>query len=245
MAHVMKLTKAGVGHMFAHYERRQVNGEYVKFGNYKIDPERTGQNYNLVPDRGVSQLEFLERRLSEVHCHKRKDVNVVCSWVVTMPKDLDPSRTHEFMQGSFDFLSARYGAENVVSAYVHLDEERPHIHFAFVPVTYDRKKELYKVCAKEVVSREDLRSFHRELKEYLEGRMRCPVNVLLTPEQRRAKKLQAEQRHENHIAKQEKQATPQDPMRVTDIKAKIEQHAKPQKQNKNFIAKRGLDFLRR
>lgn len=230
MAHVMKMTKSAVGHMFAHYERaRNERGEYLRFGNQSIDPARSGQNYNLAPDRGMSQVEYLHKRLAEVHCHNRKDVNVACSWVVTMPKDLDPSRTQEFMQGTFDFLSARYGAENVISAYVHLDENRPHMHFAFVPVTYDRKKELYKVCAKEVVSRKDLRSFHGDLKEYLEGRMRCPVNVLNPPKEQQ----------------QEKQAAPQDPMRVTDIKAKIEQHAKPQKHNKDFIAKRGLDFLRR
>lgn len=37
-------------------------------------------------------------------------------------------------------MANRYGKENVVSAYVHLDETAPHIHFSFIPITKDKKK---------------------------------------------------------------------------------------------------------
>lgn len=186
MAHCVKLSKAACGHMFKHYERAKDEfGQYVKFGNTEIDPARTPNNYNLAPDRGISQGEFVRQRCSEVRCLNRKDVNVMCSWVVTMPKDLEPGKTKDFMQATYDFLENRYGKENVVSAYVHLDEVTPHMHFAFVPVTYDAKKDLYKVSACEVVNRTELRVFHKELQAHLEKALECDVNILtgITQEQ--------------------------------------------------------------
>lgn len=179
MAHVMKMTKAACGHMFKHYERaKDENGEYVKFGNQNIDPERTQLNYNLGPDREFSQGEFVRKRCSEIYCMNRKDVNVLCSWVVTLPKTVPESECEQFFQATYDFLEKRYGQENVVSAYVHMDEVTPHMHFAFVPVFYDRKKNRYKVSAFEVISRKELRVFHVELEKYLESVLGHEVGIL-------------------------------------------------------------------
>jgi len=54
-------------------------------------------------------------------------------------------------------------SQNVISAYVHMDETTPHMHFTFIPVTYDPKKGYDKVSAKEVLTRLDLRTFHGDL----------------------------------------------------------------------------------
>lgn len=179
MAHCKKFSKAGCGHMFKHYERaKDEQGEYVKFGNEDIDPTRTHLNYNLAPNRGMTQGEYVRQRCEEVYCLNRKDVNVMCSWVVTMPKDLDPAKTREFMQQTYNFLADRYGEKNVVSAYVHMDEVTPHMHFAFVPVTYDQKKDRYKVSACEVINRTELKVFHRDLEAHLERELGCRVNIL-------------------------------------------------------------------
>ena len=69
--------------MLGHYDRTKDGlGENVV-------PERTQLNYNLaVDDQPLKQLDFVHKRLGEVRCLKRKDVNVLCDWVVTMPKDL-------------------------------------------------------------------------------------------------------------------------------------------------------------
>jgi chromosome segregation ATPase len=99
---------------------------------------------------------------------KRKDVNVMCSWVVTAPKDLPAEDNRKFFEETYKFLAARYGGEkNVVSAYVHTDEVTPHMHFAFVPVVADRRKGIEKVSAKECVTRADLQSFHDNLENHL------------------------------------------------------------------------------
>lgn len=165
--------------MFAHYERaKDREGNYLKFGNECIDKSRTHLNYNLAPKRKVSQGEFVRSRCSEVKCQKRKDVNVMCSWVVTAPKDLPKEEHEEFFKASYDFLQKRYGKENVVSAYVHMDETTPHIHFAFVPVVPDKKKGGLKVSAKECITRKDLQTFHGDLERHLEHVMGHRVNIL-------------------------------------------------------------------
>ena len=179
MAHVQKNTMSAVGHLFDHYGRNAEDEryKYLYRSNDSIDPERTKFNYNLAPSE-KSQLEILKERLSQVKVLKRKDVNVMCSWVVTAPKDLEQQHFEKFFQETYNFLENRYGKENVVSAYVHMDETTPHIHFAFVPVVYDKKKDVYKVSAKECINKLELKSFHQDLDKYLEQSMGFKVNVL-------------------------------------------------------------------
>lgn len=171
----MKYTKVALGHLGKHYERgKDDNGEYVKFGNPDIDPQRTHLNYNLAPEH--NQMDFIKQRLSEVYCLNRKDVNVMCSWVVTAPKDLALGQQEDFFKESYKFLENRYGKENVISSYVHLDETTPHMHFAFIPVVFDKKKDRYKVSAKERVNKLELKSFHSDYQEYLDkAKIRCNV----------------------------------------------------------------------
>lgn len=165
--------------MFAHYERaKDVNGDYIKFKNQDIDTEKTDQNYNLAPDRGMSQMDYAKQRCSEVQCLKRKDLNVMCSWVVTAPKTLPKQDEREFFEQTYKFLENRYGVKNVISAHVHMDEISPHMHFAFVPVIYDKEKGIEKVNAKEKVSRTDLQTFHKDLEKALERHFGREVGIL-------------------------------------------------------------------
>lgn len=186
MAHAAKYTKTASGHLAAHYERRKVKDpktgeyEYVKFGNQNIDPSRTHLNYNLAPDREGGQIAFLRQRLSEVKVLNRADVNVMCSWVLTLPKfecvmdgiHVTPNKdrvSELFFERSYQFMADRYGEENVISAYVHRDETEDHMHFSFIPVMEDLKNGGEKVCAKKVLSRTDLQSFHTDLERHLDS----------------------------------------------------------------------------
>lgn len=178
----MKFTKAGCGHMFAHFDRK---AEHIS--NENLDRTRTHLNYNLAIHQQMDQGEFVRKRCTEVRCQNRKDVNVMVSWVVTAPKDLSETEYKAFFQASYDFLQKRYGRENVVSAYVHMDEVTPHMHFAFVPVVRTFKQnrknpdiltEVLKVSAKECVNRYDLRSFHGDLQHYVEHELGHKVSIL-------------------------------------------------------------------
>lgn len=132
MANAQKYTRAACGHLAAHYERRKdEKGEYVKFGNQDIDPQKTHLNYNLAPRRGVEQIDFIRQRTTEARTLKRDDVNVMCSWVVTLPE------------------------------YRH--------HNQNLHVSPDKKRGGEKVSAKEVITKNDLKTFHTDLERHLDS----------------------------------------------------------------------------
>lgn len=180
MANLQKYTRVAVGHLFAHYERQcDEKGNYIKFGNQDIDTSKTSQNFNLAEaDQPLPQINFLRRRMKEVECDKRKSTNVMCSWVVTVPKDLDVIYHENFFKESYDFLKNRYGKENVISAYVHLDETTPHLHFSFCPVWKNPDTGAEKFCAKNIFTRMELKKFHTDLQTHLEDKLQTNVNIL-------------------------------------------------------------------
>ena len=57
------------------------------------------------------------------------------------------------------------GAENVVSAMVHMDEKTSHMHFFHVPVTQDGR-----LNANKIYTRQSLRKLQSELPAYLQSR---------------------------------------------------------------------------
>ena len=171
--HVTKYTKGTLGHMLGHYDRTKDGlGENVV-------SERTRLNYNLaVEDQPLKQLDFVHKRLGEVRCLKRKDVNVLCDWVITMPKNLADEYREPFFKAAYNFFAEKYGRDNVVSAYVHMDEMQPHMHFAFVPVVADRKRDGWKLSAKEAITRADLQHIHEQMQTQLTQELGVPVNLL-------------------------------------------------------------------
>ena len=188
MANFAKYTAAAAGHLMAHYERgRGENGEYVRFSNQAIDLDRTPENYNLAPHREGGQLAFLQKRLSEVKIQKRADVNVMGSWVVTLPQgEYTRQQQQDFFAAAYRFLADRYGEQNVISAYVHRDENQPHLHFSFVPIVPDTKwnakhpdNPREKVSAKECVTKLHLDQFHTQLQTYLDRQFEADLFPVL------------------------------------------------------------------
>lgn len=173
MAHMMKHKKASCGHMFAHFDRK---AEHIS--NENLDRTRSHLNYNLATHQQMDQGEFVRKRCSEVRCQNRKDANVMVTWVITAPKDLPEAEHENFFQASYDFCKKRYGKENVVSSYVHMDEITPHMHFAFIPIVKDKKRGGYKLSAKECVNRSDLQTFHKDLEDFLSKKLGHEVGIL-------------------------------------------------------------------
>jgi len=169
IAHVQKHTRANMQGLSNHLDRKIEN-----HSNKDIDIERTHLNYDLCEKEGDT-LSRMNERLNEVYCMKRKDVKACCEWVVTLPeplKDAPDEHQRKFFEETYEFLADRYGGkQNVISANVHNDETTPHIHFAFIPVVWDEKKEREKVSAKEVIFRAELKYFHNDLDTHLKERI--------------------------------------------------------------------------
>lgn len=146
--------------MIRHYDRTANN-----ISNENIDYSRTDENYNLAPTHSEGARAFVMGRIQSAtnweRCAKRKEINVLCDTVVTLPKDYKGNEK-AFFKGCYEFLADRYGKENVVSAFVHTDETTPHMHFAFVPICADGR-----LSAKDKVNRKDLQTLHKDCEKYL------------------------------------------------------------------------------
>ncbi|MEX0381694.1 MobV family relaxase [Leuconostoc sp. MS02] len=164
MAHLKKNTRGAVPGLAVHFERKTDH-----HSNKEIDVAKTYLNQDLMTD-GSDMLSRFNERLNAVYCMKRDDVKALATWIVTLPEELSESSYEQqsaFFEATKQFLDNRYGKENAMAAVVHYDETTPHLHYAFVPVVFDAKKERYKVSAKEVLTRHDLQTFHDDLDQDL------------------------------------------------------------------------------
>lgn len=178
----------GLGNLYAHYGRE--NNEERNYSNQEIDKSRTGQNYNLAPAHGEGLYEFTKNRVNELGVIRKTQV-WSADWVVTAPNEVkeDGAKCREFFEKAYSFMESRYGAENTVSAYVHMDETTPHMHYCFVPA---RKENICsfdaatgtlksgtkeKLCAKEVLDRKELRSIHKDIQAYMDRELEYHVSV--------------------------------------------------------------------
>lgn len=179
--------------------------EYAKFGNRDIDTRWSELNYRTWPPlsqddykiRGVrtdpqlaaiwqasgdpdeSSLDRWRRIYHNTPHAKRKDLACFCSWSISLPDPIPLDKADVFFNLCTRYCISKYGAENIVGAWVHWDEiGRPHIHVAFVPVaettttgedgstTTSRR-----ICAKDVLHRGHLSSWHGGLTALVQKEM--------------------------------------------------------------------------
>lgn len=175
--HVEKYTKTALGNMLKHYSREQSDPQCRD----NINQELTKLNYNLAPEREISDYQFIQQRLGEVKHLNRDDVNIIADWIITKPQDFRGDE-EKFFQTVYRGMCSRYGEENVVSAWVHRDEPQaqPHMHFCFMPIerTVDKNnQEIEKLNAKAVLNRQELKQMHPYMEKYLE-RNHVPAHLL-------------------------------------------------------------------
>lgn len=110
--------------------------------NEDIDPERTNLNYHLVKPDGKYRQKALER-IDEVGAKIRKDSVIMQDVLITASPEWIDAKSYkeqvDFFNHAFDFITNRYGRDNVISAVVHMDEAHPHMHLVFVPITPEGK----------------------------------------------------------------------------------------------------------
>lgn len=181
--HYAKFKAGGLGHVFGHYARVQDDkGEYIAYKRHThIDNSQTHLNYNLGPERTISQYQFLKKRLDEVYIFgrngkKQNEIIRMCDWVITLPRSVKDGDERKFFENVYEFFSKKYGVENVVSAYVHNDETTPHLHFSFVPVVDDEKRG-EKLCANDCVTRVDLQTIHKEVEAFISDKMGYSIEM--------------------------------------------------------------------
>ena len=149
--------------------------------NEKIRPELSHLNYNLVSG---DPWDNYCRRMSQVFCRKRADINTLVQIAVTLPADVNPLQHEKFFRSVTAYYQNYFGAENVVSAIVHLDETTPHIHIKAIPVYHNTKKDRDQVSFDVKCPRKFYQTMHSELEEWVSQEMgyRCGIQNEATRE---------------------------------------------------------------
>lgn len=179
MAHLTSFKANGAVGVLRHDERTE-NDEVHSRKNECIDITRTSLNYNLAPKRTGKLMEHIRQVCDDnnVRLNNRKDLNVMSSWVVTVPKTVPSQQYQLFFQRCYDFLKKRYGEKYVLSATVHMDETTPHMHYSFIPVGLDTKNNRLTVSSKLVATRTELRNCQQELSNSLDKEFGYNLGIL-------------------------------------------------------------------
>ena len=164
--HMDKFKKEAVRGIQSHNNR-----ERESHSNPDINYERSALNYDLHESAAANYSETIQNRIDDLLLVKavRKDAVHMCGLIVSSDREffwkIGPEETRRFFEESKSFLAEFVGAENVISAMVHLDEKTPHMHFLHVPVTQDGR-----LNAKSIYTRESLKKLQTELPKYLQSR---------------------------------------------------------------------------
>lgn len=158
------------------------------------EASRTHPNWEMVtfPDEVTNRTEAIQHRLETAGLQRKIGSNQVRAVRVLLtgtPDDMkrieQAGKLDEWSNDNIDWLKKTYGAENIISAVVHLDEKTPHIHATMIPiVTGERckakaeqasgeKKKKYRkkspdavrLCADDVMSRVRLKEYQNTYAE--------------------------------------------------------------------------------
>ena len=169
MANVKHFHRTAVRSILNHVTRTD------NYSNQDIDLSRSKYNYSLTKN---DPHEAYKRRLSEVHCLNRANVNTLSSWCVTLPKGVKQADQKKFFEETVKFLKNRYGERNCIVAEVHYDETTPHLHYCFIPIIYDEKKKREKVDRKSIFTLKELKTFHTDLQDHINQALGYETKIL-------------------------------------------------------------------
>lgn len=146
---MVKFKRSAVSGMEIHDQRKKKS-----LSNPDINLDKTEENIYLVecPDYNAKITENIQRL--DLQKSVRKDAVVMCQFIVTSDRaffdDTPPKKCLTYFKDSLDFIKRRYGADNIISATVHMDEKTPHLHVNFTPIK-DKK-----LSAKSIFTRKEL-----------------------------------------------------------------------------------------
>ena len=157
VVHMMKIKSGAVGGIQSHNNR-----EHEPKTNPDVDMSRSKDNYDLVPcDNYRRAIKEKLSDLVESGRAVRKDAVVVCNFIVTSDSDtmeaLGADRQRAFFEDAVKWFSDRYGADRVLNATVHMDENTPHLHIGVMPITQDGR-----LSAKAIFTKTELKAIQTE-----------------------------------------------------------------------------------
>ena len=189
-------------------EEENERDETYQASNPQIDSSRTHFNYHIIYPM-KSYMEIINERLSELELKRkiRSDAILMNSFIVTSDgeyfKGLHPWEQREFFRDCAEFLSRKYGEENMISAVVHMDETTPNMHLNFIPINEGR------LSSKSLFDRQKLAQLQTELHESIgekwglqRGKEGSQAKHLSTAEFKAKKIIESAEQREREIDEQ-------------------------------------------
>ena len=134
-----------VSRIEAHNERTKES--YAS--NPDIKTELSKQNFYPVAPKGKYR-EVANQIIRNAGCRVRKDSVTAVEALITASPEFFEGKSRkeirEFFARAVEFMKSKQDPETYISAVVHVDEETPHMHFCFVPITPDGR-----LSAKEII----------------------------------------------------------------------------------------------
>ena len=147
-------------------------------GNKEIDLQKSDMNIQFVSSSYESTCKRYDSRIKAIdeggrNKNRRKDRVTLLGLEIPVPKDLPSSDYVKWFSRVNSIIEGRYGADNVMNAYIHFDEQheymdvrtremtmsRVHGHFFVVPEING------KLNAKELTLRKNMISLNREIEK--------------------------------------------------------------------------------
>lgn len=149
--HEKKQTGSGGG-LSAHIQREVWDNDRHELTEYTpesvINPERTALNKEYILAPGQSRTTAIEQRIKEAGITRKikddavKSICILCTSNHDKMAEIEKSgKLDEWANDCIEYCRKEFGAKNVVSAVLHMDEKTPHLHITVVPIIEGQAKE--------------------------------------------------------------------------------------------------------
>ncbi|MGB1321277.1 MAG: MobV family relaxase [Vibrio gallaecicus] len=122
--------------------RRSLKHSFRAQDTPNADPERTPDNSHVFADSVDSAMNNITQRL-DTQKKIRKNAVLAVEYLVTGSPESVQGKTRaqqdDYFQDAIQWLKAKHGAENVVYAGIHRDEQTPHLYAYVVPIDHKEK----------------------------------------------------------------------------------------------------------
>lgn len=161
--HLDKCANGGEVARCRHNSRSMKNSK-----NSNINPALSKYNRNLTVDNGRTDIQRFRDRLEQLSYRKQHNNVRMEEVVISAPKNLPANEVGKFFKVAHSALqSLTGGAANEVSAWVHVDETTPHMHYLFVPgIEVDG---VLKLSASKLMDRAKFRILHPEMQKAIDS----------------------------------------------------------------------------
>lgn len=131
-----------------------------KYSNPDIDKGKGANNrFYIVPKQSLYKdcKDQIEKRVIANGGRITKISNWLCECIFSYPEDLPLERLDEYNGLIIRYMSARFGADNIVMAVCHVDEGgTPHLHLDVLTITDDNR-----LSSKTLITRDFITSMHK------------------------------------------------------------------------------------